>query len=154
MRRARTLSAIYVVGTFAMATAAMGSSSLNVELRGLGKSVGSTAACPDGQTTVPIIHSNRSALYCVTSARKLRKPGLDPWRIIETVRGTIPLSGGTLRTTESQQFTFTRAGTSNAIFHGRVIGGTGRYYGSTGTVSGGGKGRNGIAVWRLTFQLR
>jgi hypothetical protein len=103
---------------------------------------------------IPIVHSNRNALYCVTSVRKLTKPGLDPWRIIETVRATIPLSGGTLRTTETQQFTFTQTGASTAIFEGRVAGGTGRYKGSTGTVTGGGKGRNGIAVWRLTFQLR
>jgi hypothetical protein len=82
------------------------------------------------------------------------KPGLDPWRIIATVRATIPLSGGTLRTSETQQFTFTRNGTSTAVFRGRVTGGTGRYEGSTGTVSGGGEGRNGVAVWRLTFRLR
>jgi hypothetical protein len=93
-------------------------------------------------------------LVCVTSVRKLTKPGLDPWRIVQSARVTTPLSGGTVRTAETQTFTFTRSGGSSAVFRGRVIGGTGRYAGATGTVSGGGNGRNGVAVWRVTFHLR
>jgi hypothetical protein len=137
-----------------MVTSAIASTSVNIELRGFGESIGPTAACPDGRTLIPITHSRRSVLYCVTSVRKLTKPGLDPWRIVETVRGTIRLSGGTLRTTETQTFTFTRSGTSTTTFHGRVRGGTGRYAGSTGTVSGSGAGRNSTASWRVTFLLR
>lgn len=136
-----------------MVNAGMASTSVNIQLRGFGESVGSTAACPDGRTLIPIIHSRSSVVYCVTSVRKLTKPGLDPSRIIETVWGTIRLSGGTLRTIETQTFTFTRSGVSTASFHGRVTGGTGRYAGSTGTVSGSGKGRNGAAIWRVTFLL-
>ncbi len=83
-----------------------------------GESVGSTAACPEGQTLILIVGSSRSALDCVTSLRKLTKPGLDPWRIVETVRATTPLSGGTLRTAETQMFTFTRSGTSTAARSG------------------------------------
>jgi hypothetical protein len=154
MRWASRVGTACVVAAFAMVTAALASTSVNIELRGFGESIGSTAACPDGRTLIPIIHSRRSVLYCVTSARKLTKPGLDPWRIIETVRGTIRLSGGTLRTSETQTFTFTRSGTSTATFRGRVAGGTGRYAGSTGTVSGSGTGRNSAASWRVTFLLR
>lgn len=137
-----------------MVNAGVASTSVNIELRGFGESIGSTAACPDGRTLIPVIHSRRSVLYCVTSVRKLTKPGLDPWRIIETVRGTIRLPGGTLRTIETQTFTFVRSGVSTASFHGRVTGGTGRYAGSTGTVSGNGTGRNSAAIWRVTFVLR
>ena len=91
-----------------------------------------------GQTSIPIVHTTRSAVEIVTSVRKLTKSGLDPWRIIETVHVKAALSGGTIRTTEIQTFTFTRSGASTATFRGRIIGGTGRYAGASGVVSGGG----------------
>src|SRR6266576_3986635 len=145
-----SLSATCVVGLLAVATGTA-STSLHIDLRGFGQSLGPTATCPDGVTSIPIVHTTRTAMECVTSVRKLTKPGLDPWRIIETVHGKITLSGGTIRTTETQTFIFTRSGASTATFRGRVIGGTGRFAGATGRVSGGGAGRNGFARWRVTF---
>lgn len=134
--------------------ATMASSAVTLQLRGFGQSVGSSDVCPDGQTVIRIVGSSRSVFVCVTSVRKLTKPGIDPWRIVQSARVTTPLPGGALRTAETQTFTFTRSGASSAVFRGRVIGGTGRYADVTGTVSGGGKGRNGVAVWRVTFRLR
>lgn len=153
VRWASSLAAACAVGACA-ASVANAASSVRIELRGFGQSEGLTAGCPAGQTYIRIVGTSRSVLDCVTSARKLAKAGLDPWRIIETVRATTPLAGGTLRTIETQTFTFTRAGTSTASFRGRVIGGTGRYSGASGAVSGGGVGRNGVALWRLTYELR
>jgi hypothetical protein len=126
---------------------------VTLRLRGFGQSVGSSAACPAGQTVIRIVGSSRSVLVCATAVRKLTKPRLDPWRIVQSARVTTPLSGGTLRTAETQTFTFTRSGATSAVFRGRIIGGTGRYAGATGTVSGGGNGRIGVAVWRVTFRL-
>jgi hypothetical protein len=153
MRWASSLAAACTVGVCAVAIA-NAAGSVRIELRGFGQSGGLTAACPEGQTSIRIVGTSRSVLDCVTSVRKLAKPGLDPWRIIETVRATTPLAGGTLRTIETQTFTFTRSGASTASFRGRVTGGTGRYSGASGAVSGGGLGRNGVALWRLTFDLR
>lgn len=137
-----------------LAAGVSGSKALTVELHGFGQSLGLTAACPSGLTRIAIVGSHRHALDCVLSARKVTKPGLDPWRIIESVRVTTPFSGGTIRSIENQTFTFTASGRSTALFRGRIIGGTGRYKGAAGSVSGGGPGRNGIATWRVTFQLR
>lgn len=154
MRWASTVETACLVGASLVVNAGMASTSVNIELRGFGESIGSTDACPEGRTLIPIIHSRRSVLYCVISARKLTKPGPDPWRIIETVRGTIRLPTGTLRTIETQTFTFGRSGVSTVRFRGRVIDGTGRYAGSTGTVSGNGTGRSSAARWRVAFLLR
>ena len=155
MRLRSSLVAACAIGALTIAaTTSTAASSVRIELRGFGQSVGSTAACPWGQTLIPIVHTNRRVVDCVTSVRKLTKLGLDPWRIIEKVRTRIPMSGGTLDTTETQTFTFTRSGASTATFHGRVTGGTGRYAASSGAISGGGTGRNGVALWRVTFELR
>jgi hypothetical protein len=153
MRWASSLAAACTVGACAVAIA-NAASPVRIELRGFGQSGGLTADCSEGQTSLRIVGTSRSVLDCATSVRKLAKPGLDPWRIIETVRATTPLAGGTLRTIETQTFTFTRSGASTARFRGRVTGGTGRYSGASGTVSGGGVGRNGVALWRLTYELR
>ena len=153
MRLAFSFAAACAIGLCVVAIADA-AGSVSIELRGFGQSGGLSAVCPNGRTSIRIVGTSRSVLNCVTSARKLAKPGLDPWRIIETVRATTPLAGGTLRTVETQTFTFTRSGRSTAKFRGRVIGGTGRYSGASGVVSGGGAGRNGVALWRLTYELR
>ncbi|HXY80917.1 MAG TPA: hypothetical protein VEH55_06070 [Gaiellaceae bacterium] len=136
-----------------LAGGASAASPLTVELRGFGYSLGLTAACPSGLTRISIVGTDRSALDCVTRAQKFTKPGLDPWRIVESVRVTTPFVGGAIYSVETQTFTFTRSQASTAVFRGRIVGGTGRYKGMTGTVRGGGKGHNGVAIWHETFQL-
>jgi hypothetical protein len=140
--------------TCAVAASASASRTLTIELRGFGQSIGSPAGCPNGLTRIAIVGSRRHAFDCVLTARKLTKAGLDPWRIIETVRVTTQFAGGTIRSVETQMFTFAQASRSTATFRGRVVGGTGRFKGATGAVSGGGQGRNGVAIWHVMFQLR
>ena len=154
VRSRSSLSAACAVGLFVVAAAATASTSVRIDLRGFGHSLGPTPGCPDGQTSIPIVHTTRAAIDCVTSVRKLSKPGLDPWRIIESVHAKTAFSDGTIRTAETQTFTFTRSGGSTATFRGRIIGGTRRYAGASGTVSGGGAGRYGVALWHVTFDLR
>jgi hypothetical protein len=155
MARAARAVALGVVAASVL-VAAVGASdytTVRVELRGFGQSLGMTPACPNGLTRVPIRRSHRYALHCVLSARKLTKPGLDPWRIIESVRVTTLLPRGTLRTRETQVFTFDEDSRSSASFRGRIIGGSGRFRGARGTVVGEGRGTHDSAIWRVTFRL-
>lgn len=154
VRWGSSLFAACAVGVSVVAATATASTSIRIDLRGFGQSLASSAGCPDGLTSIPIVHTTRSAVDCVISVRKLTKPGLDPWQIVETVRGSLTLPGGTIRTAETQRFTFTQSGASTATFQGRIIGGTGRYAGASGAVSDGGEGRNGVALWHVTFDLR
>jgi hypothetical protein len=143
------LSVIAICGlTCVTAGSAAGSRTLVLELRGFGQSMGLSPACPNGLTRIAIVGSRRHAFACVLTARKLTRAGLDPWRIIETVRVTTQLPGGTIRSRETQTFTFAQSLRSTASFLGRVVVGTGRFNGATGAVSGGGKGRNGLALAR------
>jgi hypothetical protein len=144
----------FAVCLFVVATAATASTSVHIDLRGFGRTLGATPGCPDGQTSIPIVHTNRATVECVISARKLSKVGVDPWRVIESVHAKTALADGTIRTAVTETFTFTRSGGSTATFNGRIIGGTGRYAGASGTVSGGGVGRKGVALWHLTFDFR
>jgi len=136
-----------------LAGRASASRPLTVELRGFGHSLGLTAACPSGLTRIVIVGSSRAALDCVVRVQKFTKSGLDPWRIVESVRVTTPFAGGAIYSVETQTFTFTRSQASTAAFRGRIVGGTGRYKGVTGTVRGGGEGRNGVAIWDETFRF-
>ncbi len=147
MRVARVVIAASVA-TCVVAAGASASKSMTIELRGFGQSVGSSAECPGGLTVIAVAGTHRHALHCVMTVRKLTKPGLDPWRIVESVRVTTPFPGGAIRSVETQTFTFTRSLRSTATFRGRIVGGTGRFEHATGAVSGGGKGRDGAATWR------
>jgi hypothetical protein len=154
MRLRLAMSLILLLAGIAVTAAfAQTSRTLTIRLRGFGASLGSSAACPDGRTQISIIGVRRYALDCVLAARKLTKPGLDPWRIIETVRVTTQFPGGTIRTRETQTFTFTSSSRSTALFRGQIVGGTGRFHRATGSVSGGGPGRNQHAVWTVAFRL-
>lgn len=129
------------------------SSPLTVDLRGFGNSLGLSATCPAGLTQLRIIGSDRHAFDCVLSARKLGKPGLDPWRIIESTQVTTPFPAGTIRDRETQTFTYTPSGWKSATFRGDITGGTGQYKGARGTVTGSGTHSGVVAVWHLTFRL-
>jgi hypothetical protein len=154
--RMRLMRLVLAVATFGclVVSGSSASSPMTVELRGFGNSLGLSATCPAGLTQLTIIGSDRHALDCVLSARKLSKPGLDPWRIIESAQVTTPFPAGTIRDNETQTFTFTRSGWKSATFHGDITGGTGRYKDASGTVTGSGTHSGVVAVWHLTFRLR
>jgi hypothetical protein len=152
-----TLRAIVVVASLC-STGANGWSVVAVlHLRGFGHPLGATAACPDGRTAIPILTSSGrragSVSECVLSVRKLSKAGLDPWRIVQSAKQTIPLVDGVVRTKVTQTVTFRRNGYSETRFVGRLIGGEGRYAGLTGAISGGGSGHDGMADWLLKLRF-
>ncbi|MFN2628413.1 MAG: hypothetical protein ABR569_07235 [Gaiellaceae bacterium] len=66
---------------------------------------------------------------------------------------TTQLPGGALRSVETQAFTFGHLHRSTATFVGQIVGGTGRFIGAAGTVSGGGTGHNAVGLWHETFHL-
>jgi hypothetical protein len=158
MHRSVVVAMIVVVAALG-STGASGSGSMAVQvhLRGFGHPLGASAACPDGQTVIQIVTSSgRRAGFvreCVQSARKLSKAALDPWRIVASVKQTIPLVGRAVRTKVTETFTFRRDGHTQARFVGSIIGGEGRYAGVTGVVSGGGPGQDGRSKWLLKLRF-
>jgi hypothetical protein len=158
MRRS-VVVAIFVVVASLESTGASGSGSMvvRVHLRGFGQPLGASAACPDGRTAIQILTSSgrRAGLVseCVLSVRRLTKPGLDPWRIVQRAKQRIPLVGGAVRTTVTQTLTFRRDGHSESRFVGRIIAGEGRYAGLTGVISGGGPGHDDVADWLLKLRF-
>ena len=159
MRRSVVVAMIVVVASLG-STGASGSGSMAgrvVHLRGFGQPLGASAACPDGRTAIQILTSSGrragSVSECVLSVRKLTKPGLDPWRIVQRAKQRIPLEGGALRTKVTQMVTFRRDGHSESRFVGRIIGGDGRYAGLTGVISGGGPGHDDVADWLLKLRF-
>jgi hypothetical protein len=158
MRRSVVVAIIVVVASLE-STGASGSGSMvvRVHLRGFGQPLGASAACPDGRTAIQILTSSgrRAGLVseCVLSVRRLTKPGLDPWRIVQRAKQKIPLVGGAVRTTVTQTLTFRRDGHSESRFVGRIIAGEGRYAGLTGVISGGGPGHDGVADWLLKLRF-
>jgi len=158
MRSAVVVAMIVVVAALG-STGASGSDStvVRVHLRGFGTPLGASAACPDGRTAIQILTSSgrRAGLVneCVLSVRKLSKPGLDPWRIVQRANQRIPLVGGAVRTKVTQTLTFRRNGHSESRFVGRIVGGEGRYAGLNGVISGGGPGHDGVADWLLRLRF-
>jgi hypothetical protein len=158
MRRSLLVAMIVVVASLG-STGASGSVSIavHVHLRGFGHPLGATAECPDGRTSIQILTTSGrragSVSECVLWVRKLTKPGLDPWLIVQRAKQRIPLVGGVVGTKVTETFTFRRDGHSESRFVGRIIAGEGRYAGVTGMVSGGGPGYGGVADWLLKLRF-
>jgi hypothetical protein len=109
--------------------------------------------CPQGRTLIEIQPSG-SVVGCVRTIRKWDSAHYGVKRITQTARETYHLSGGTLVTLETQTIHFARdQHHTTAVFHGHVIGGSGRYTHARGTVSGSGLGINGHADWRIALRL-
>jgi hypothetical protein len=158
MRRSVIVPIVLVVALLASTTASGSSPMLvHVHLLGFGQPLGATTACPGGQTAIPVLAPNGrrvgSVTECVLSVVKLSRFGLDPWRIVQRVRQTIPLQGGAVRARLTETFTFRRIGYSNARFVGRIVGGEKRYAGMTGAISGGGSGDASAAAWLLNLHF-
>jgi hypothetical protein len=121
--------------------------------------------CPQGRTLIeiqpPVIVIERGAgsrsgsvVGCVRTIRKWDSAHYGVKRITQTVRETYHLNGGTLVTLETQTIHFARdQHHTTAVFHGHVIGGSGRYTHARGTVSGGGLSINGHADWHVALRL-
>jgi hypothetical protein len=109
--------------------------------------------CPQGRTLIEIEPSG-SVVGCVRTIRKWDSAHYGVKRITQTVRETYHLNGGTLVTLETQTIHFARdQHHTTAVFHGHVIGGSGRYTHARGTVSGGGLSINGHADCRIALRL-
>jgi len=112
-----------------------------------------TASCPAGLTVSTIVGTGGHVSDCVKRAIKMSKAGLDPSRIVESVMVTTPFASGIIRDQETQTFDFAHSGWTTASFRGRITGGTGAFKAATGTVTGTGTQRHGIATWQITFHL-
>jgi hypothetical protein len=87
--------------------------------------------------------------------QKDRPLGYGVQRIVQTVRETDSLPGGTVVSVQTQTVRFARGQRhTTAVFRGRVVGGTGRYVHARGAVSGGRPGFDERARWRVTIRLR
>jgi hypothetical protein len=105
------------------------------------------------------------AVFAVTCLLGAAAPASRPLTIelrgfgtsVGSTQGALPattqLPGGSIRTRETQTFTFASPSRSQAPFRGRIVGGTGRYRGAAGTVSGGGPGHGRVAIWTETFRV-
>lgn len=129
---------------------------LRLHLRGFGTPLPTPidqGPCPQGRTLIDIQPSG-SATGCVLTIRKWDETHYGIKKITQTVRETYRLSGGTLITRETQTIHFARDQRhTTAVFHGTVIGGSGRYTRAQGTVTGGGPGVNGHGDWTVTMHL-
>jgi len=130
---------------------------LKLHLRGFGTSLPTQldrGPCPQGRTLIQIEPSG-SVVGCVRTIRKWDAADYGVKRITQTVRERYHLGGGYLITLETQTIHFARDQRhTSAVFHGRVIGGSGRYANARGTLSGGGPGINGSADWLVSLRLR
>lgn len=90
--------------------------------------------------------------------RKVDTPRGGPRQIVQTVIETDTLPGGTITSRQTQTIDFatdqSESIETTATFTGTVIGGTGQYANARGTISGGGRGVNGVADWRVAIDLR
>jgi hypothetical protein len=135
-------------------------SELTLHLRGFGKPLPTTidrGRCPQGRTTIQIRGSAQSgsALGCVLTIGKLDTPTGRIKKITQTVTIRYRLHGGSIATRETQTINFARDQRhTTAVFRGDIRGGSGRYAGLHGTVSGGGRGVDGNANWTVVLQLR
>lgn len=130
---------------------------LTLQLRGFGMPLPTQidqGSCPQGRTLIEIQPSG-SVTGCVLTIRKWDAPNFGLKKVTQTVRETYHLGGGTLVTLETQTILFARDQRhTTAVFHGRVIGGKGRYAHVQGAVTGGGPGVNGQSSWTVTLHLR
>lgn len=135
---------------------------LRVHQQGFGTPLPTTidsGPCPQGRGRISIRSAAGApigvAIQCVLTIAKLDVPGWGLRRIVQTVSERDALPGGALSTRQQQTFLFARDQKhTNAIFNGRITGGSGRYAGAHGTVTGGGPGLIGTANWTVTFHLR
>jgi uncharacterized protein (TIGR02453 family) len=151
-------AALWMTGA---ATAAPSASSITFRLVGRGKplpaQIGS-GPCPQGRTVITIASKSGARIgtahVCVLTIEKTDDAhGLR--RIVQTVLERDVLPAGTIVSRQRQTFVFARDQRhSTAILRGRVVRGTRRYAGSTGTVSGGGPAVDGFADWRIMIRLR
>lgn len=129
---------------------------LQLHLRGFGTPLPTQidqGPCPQGRTLIEIRPSG-SVAGCVRTIRKWDASHYGVKRITQTARETYHLSGGTIRTLETQTIHFARDQRhTTAVFRGRVVGGSGRYAHARGTVAGGGSGIDGHADWLLSLRL-
>lgn len=129
---------------------------LQLHLRGFGTPLPTRldqGPCPQGRTLIEIQPSG-SVTGCVLTIRKWDEPSYGVKKITQTARETYHLSGGTLITRETQTILFARDQRhTTAVFHGTVIGGSGRYAHARGTVTGGGPGVTGHSDWTVTLHL-
>jgi hypothetical protein len=118
-----------------------------------------TGPCPQGRTLIAIRSAAGahlgSVLGCMLTIQKTDVPNYGVRRIIQTVRETYTLPGGTIVTKETQMIRFARDQRhTTASFRGRVLRGSGRYLHRRGTVIGGGHGLNGNADWIVNIHFR
>lgn len=135
---------------------------LQLRLRGFGAplptQIGS-GPCPEGRTLIQIRPSAQagrgSVVGCVLTIQKWNQANYGVKRIMQTARETYRLIGGSIVTRETQTIKFARDQRhTTALFHGRIVGGTGRYAHARGTVSGGGPGVGSNADWLVSLHLR
>jgi hypothetical protein len=135
---------------------------LRLHLAGFGTPLPSeidSGPCPQGRTSITIRSAAGepigSQLGCVLSIRKTETPDHGVRQITQTARETYALTGGTIVSEETQTVRFAADQRhTTAMFEGRVLRGAGRYAQARGTISGGGRGLDGRADWRINVALR
>lgn len=110
--------------------------------------------CPQGRTVFSLRTNSGSPigslLECVLTISQHRLKSGRLVRIVQTTRGRYTINGSSITTEETQSFRFTRdQHHSAAQFTGRIISGTGRFKGISGSVSGGGPAVDGKANWTV-----
>lgn len=128
---------------------------INAEPANLGR----TPSCPDGITQGPIVVRSGShvgtSTICVLRANKRDRPGYAIAAVFERVRETTMLAGGTITSRATYAFRFNRRGTTSRMtMTGRVVGGTGRFEGARGSISGHGFAAQQHPRYRFEIRLR
>lgn len=132
---------------------------LELHVRGFGTALPAqtgSGSCPDGRTRLRLSIGSASGSIeeCVLFAGKTSYPSGAVRSVVERVRDRYRLPGGTIVTRESHTIRFARDQVhTTAVFSGRVVGGSGRYAGARGTVSGGGPGTGEVGDWTLRMRL-
>jgi hypothetical protein len=136
---------------------------LSFRIEGLGRSIPTqvdSGPCPEGEWADALFAAARpkragTAYGCGLAISKRDVPGYGLRWIRQRARVTYIVPGGTIRTIESQTYSFARdQHHSRASGRGRIVGGTGTYAGARGTVSFGGVAVDGRADYRLELALR
>ena len=109
--------------------------------------------CPNGRYVVAIAGGGSSSI-CVVAISKRDAPGYVVRRITQRVVATDRLRGGTIVSRQSQTFSFRRDGRVASVgCRGTVVGGTGRFAGSRGTIVGRGRQVDGRLRVRFVVSL-